>query len=54
MTHAAPETKTLAWSFHDTMRSALLARLGERMLLTRWEITPLGREAIAAHEARDA
>jgi hypothetical protein len=39
-----------AWSFNDALRRALLARLGERMLTTRWAITPEGREALAAEE----
>ena len=40
----------LAWSFGEHLRRALLAKLGERMLLTRWEITPKGRQALAAEE----
>jgi len=40
----------LAWTFADALRRSLLARLGERMLTSRWEITPLGRQALAAQE----
>jgi len=44
------EGSELAWTFRDRLRVALLARLGERMMLTRFEITPQGRQALAAEE----
>ena len=40
----------LAWGFRERLRVALLARLGERMLTTRWEITADGRKALAVEE----
>jgi hypothetical protein len=45
------EGAELAWTFRDRLRVALLARLGERMLLTRFEITPQGRAALADCDA---
>ena len=47
---APAEVPALAWRFQDAMRRALLARLGERVLSTQWEITPKGRETLAAEE----
>lgn len=40
----------LAWTFADALRRSLLARLGERMLATRWTVTSKGRDALAAKE----
>jgi len=48
-----PEGAALAWSFRERLRVALLARLGERMLLTRWAITDAGRAALAASQEGD-
>ena len=49
MTTAVQEMATpLAWSFQDALRRAVLARLGERMMSTRWSITPNGRAALGA------
>ena len=45
------EGSELAWTFRDRLRVALLARLGERMLSSRWEITPQGRAALAGEES---
>ena len=42
------EGSGLAWTFRDRLRIALLARLGERILTTRYSITPEGRDALAA------
>ena len=42
------EASELAWTFTSRLRVALLARLGERMLASRWAITPEGRAALAA------
>jgi hypothetical protein len=44
------EGAELAWTFRDRLRVALLARLGERVILTRWELTPLGRQVLATEE----
>ena len=44
------EGSELAWTFRDRLRVALLARLGERMLLSRYEITPAGKAALEAEE----
>lgn len=41
----------LAWGFRERLRAALLARLFERMLSTRWEITALG--GLRAEPCRD-
>ena len=39
----------LAW-FDDAMRRALLIRLAERVMLTRFSITQQGRDALAVEE----
>jgi hypothetical protein len=37
-------------TFRSALRQARLARLGERMLMSRFEITAAGRAALAAEE----
>jgi len=44
------EGAELAWTFRDRLRVALLARLGEQILKTRWAITQEGCATLAAEE----